>query len=60
MGIVGLSGLQDQECKVFKQLIVIGDAGEGDRDGLVHSQGSQALGDAGAGGFVGDLLTDLG
>lgn len=57
-GIVVLGGCEDRECEVPEQLVVIGDEGEGDRDGLLDGRSVKALSDPCAGGLIGELLAN--
>ena len=60
MGIVWLRGGADGEFQRPEQLIIIGDQGQVDRDGLWHSSLVKALGDTLAVGFGGAFLAHLG
>ena len=60
VGIVWLRGGADGEFQRPEQLIIIGDQGQVDRDGLWHSSLVKALGDTLAVGFGGAFLAHLG
>jgi hypothetical protein len=60
MGIVLLGCLEEKECEITQQLILIRDQVEVDRDRLLDSRVLKAFGDAFPVGFIGDFLADCG
>jgi hypothetical protein len=60
MGIVVLGRVEDRECKVFEQLVIVGDQRQVNLDGLAHGGIVKAFRHAFAGGLVRDLFADLG
>jgi hypothetical protein len=60
VGIVLLGGVEEIEFEVFEPLILIGDQGQIDRDGLLHGAIVKALGYPFTVGLIGNFLADLG
>jgi hypothetical protein len=55
-----LGGVEEIEFEVFEPLILIGDQGQTDLDGLLHGAIVKALGHPFTVGLIGNLLTEIG
>jgi hypothetical protein len=60
VGLVLLGGVEEREFEVFEPLILIGDQGQIDLDGLLHGASVKALGPPFPVGLIGNVLADLG